>query len=139
MSEPGVAVGIDYGTKRIGLAASDPARRTAFPVGVIEVSDTVIASIAEAAAERSATLLVVGLPVGLSGSEGESARAARRLGDHLAAETGLPVEYADERFTTRSAEQLLVSSNVKRRKRRTVVDAMAAAVMLQNYLDTRNQ
>lgn len=139
MTEPGPVIGIDYGTRRIGVAASDPRRMTAFPVAVVEVGEDMWDQLGEIIAARGATLVVVGLPVGLSGVEGRSAQAARHLGTELADRTGLPVEYADERFTTRSAEQLLVTSNVKRRKRRSVVDSMAASVMLQNYLDTRIQ
>lgn len=139
MTEPGTVIGIDYGTRRIGVAASDPARTTSFPVAVVDVDDDMWDRLVELIETRQATLLVVGLPVGLSGTEGTSAGAARALGRELAERTGLPLEFADERFTTRSAEQLLVASNVKRRKRRAVVDSMAASVMLQNYLDTRNR
>jgi putative Holliday junction resolvase len=139
VTEPGTVIGIDYGTRRIGVAASDPARVTAFPVAVVDVDDDMWERLVEVVRDREATLVVVGLPVGLSGAEGASALAARTLGEELGRRTGLPIEYADERFTTRSAEQLLVASNVKRRKRRTVVDSMAASVMLQSYLDTRTR
>lgn len=138
MTEPGVVIGLDYGTRRIGVAASDPGRVTAFPVAVVEVSDDMWVTLEEIIRERRASLIVVGLPVGLSGGEGESARAARAMAEELRDRTGLSVEFADERFTTRSAEQLLVASNVKRRKRRSVIDSVAATVMLQNYLDTRS-
>ena len=138
MTEPGTVIGIDYGTRRIGVAASDPGRVTAFPVAVIDVDASMWDRLQEIIDERRGTLIVVGLPVGLSGVEGSSAQAARAMATELAERTGLPVEFADERFTTRSAEQLLVASNVKRRKRRSVVDSMAASVMLQSYLDTRS-
>ncbi len=137
MSEPGAVIGLDYGTRRVGVASCDPRRVTAFPVAVVEVADDMWEQLQVLVTERRATLIVVGLPISLSGHEGESARAARAFAQELGSRTGLPVEFADERFTTSSAEQLLVASNVRRRKRRSVVDAMAATLMLQNYLDTR--
>ena len=138
MSEPGVVIGLDYGTHRVGVAASDPGRVTAFPVDVVLVDDDLWTRLREIIEQRQATLIVVGLPVSLSGAEGESAQAARRFAAEVGHRASIPVEFADERFTTRSAEQLLVASNVKRRKRRSVIDSMAATVMLQNYLDTRS-
>lgn len=139
MTEPGCVIGLDYGTHRIGVAASDPGRTTAFPVTVIAVDDELWDHLKRLISERRATLVVVGLPVGLSGDEGRAAHAARSMAAELATHVDVPIEFADERFTTRSAEQMLVASNVKRRKRRSVIDAMAATVMLQNYLDTRTR
>lgn len=136
MTEPGTVIGLDYGTKRIGVAASDPGRTTAFPVAVVEVDDGIWDRLSEIIEDKGARLVVVGLPVGLSGDEGGSAQAARALGRELETRLGVTVEFADERFTTRSAEQLLVSSNVRRRKRRVIIDSVAATLMLQNYLDT---
>lgn len=137
MIEPGVVIGLDYGTHRVGVAASDPGRTTAFPVTVVEVDDSIWDRLEELIREKEATLVVMGLPVGLSGQEGASAKAAQSMAQELGTRIEIPVEFADERFTTRTAEQLLVASNVRRRRRRSVVDSMAAAVMLQNYLDTR--
>lgn len=137
MTEPGTVLGLDYGTVRVGVAGSDPERRTAFPIAVVAVDDEVWDRLQTIVDERGAQLLVIGLPVGLSGHEGPAARAARDFGAELSRRTGVEVCFADERFTTRSAEEMLIGSNVKRRKRRTVIDAVAAAVMLQNFLDTR--
>lgn len=137
MTEPGVVLGLDHGTTRIGVAGSDPGRLTAFPIEVIPVDDALWDRVCAIAEQRQATLVVVGLPVSLSGDEGHSAVAARRFAHEVGAATGLPVVMADERFTTSSAENLLIGSNVKRRKRRQVIDAVAAAVMLQSYLDAQ--
>ncbi len=84
------------------------------------------------------TRIVVGLPTGLSGAEGPSAKAARTVGDMVAEATGLPVEYQDERFTSVTAEAALLEGGVRRAKRRDVRDKVAAAVILQTYLDRKD-
>ena len=85
--------------------------------------------------EYGVELVVVGLPVHLSGEEGTAAEAARAFADSVAAATGLPVELQDERFTTVTAEEALLEGGVRRRERREIRDKVAAAVMLQGYLD----
>lgn len=87
--------------------------------------------------EYEVELIVVGLPVQLSGEEGASALAARTFADTVAAATGLPVALQDERFTTVTAEEALLEGGVRRSERREVRDKVAAAVMLQGYLDSR--
>jgi putative Holliday junction resolvase len=87
--------------------------------------------------EHDVERIVVGLPTGLSGVEGPSANAARIFGDAVAEATGLPVEYQDERFTTVTAEAALLEGGVRRAKRRDVRDKVAAAVILQTYLDRK--
>ncbi len=82
--------------------------------------------------------IIVGLPTGLSGVEGPSAKAARAFGSLVAEATGLPVEYQDERFTTVTAESALLEGGVRREKRRDVRDKVAAAVILQAYLDRKD-
>jgi putative Holliday junction resolvase len=81
---------------------------------------------------------VVGLPTGLSGDEGPSAEAARTFGELVAKATGLPVEYQDERFTTVTAEAALLEGGLSRDRRREVRDKVAAAVILQTYLDRKD-
>ena len=88
--------------------------------------------------EHGVARVVVGLPTGLSGTEGPSAKAARTFGDLVAKATGLPVEYQDERFTTVTAEAALLEGGVRRDKRREVRDKVAAAVILQTYLDRKD-
>jgi putative Holliday junction resolvase len=82
-------------------------------------------------------VIVVGLPVGLSGREGPSAEAARRFADQVATATGVEVELVDERFTTHTAERALLEGGVRRRDRRARVDKVAAAVILRHYLERR--
>ncbi|MDF1597653.1 MAG: Holliday junction resolvase RuvX [Acidimicrobiia bacterium] len=129
-------MGVDYGTRRVGVALSDPLHITARGHSVLDAAAVdVVAAIAEIAREREVERVVVGLPVSLSGYEGPSAEAARDLAGRIAAATGLPVELSDERFTTRTAESSLIEANVRRRRRRQLIDQVAAAVMLQHYLD----
>ena len=129
-------IAVDYGSKRVGIAISDHLRLTARPLEVVPRTHAV-SRVAELAKELDVDTLVVGLPVGLSGGEGPSAAAARNMGAELAAATGLGVEYLDERFTTRLAEEALLESGMSRRRRRVTVDRVAAAILLQDYLDRR--
>jgi putative Holliday junction resolvase len=94
--------------------------------------------VVELCAEHGVDMLVVGRPTGLSGQEGDSALAARALGEELAELTGVPVTYVDERFTSKLAESALLESGMRRRSRRDKVDKVAAAIILQTYLDRRS-
>ena len=127
-------LGIDYGSKRVGLALSDPLGITARPLDVVARA-SLDDRVAELVASEDVGTIVVGLPTGLSGEEGDSAVAARELGEELRELTGLPVVYVDERLTSRIAESSLLESGMKRRERRENVDKVAAAVILQSYLD----
>ena len=89
------------------------------------------------AKERRAQLLAVGLPRNMDGSEGESAQNAREIGALLEQASGLPVEFVDERGTTVTAHGYLNETNTRGKRRKAVVDAVAATVILQNYLDYR--
>ncbi len=129
-------MGIDYGTRRIGVALSDPLLITARGHMVIDVREAdAVETIATIARDQEVERIIVGLPVSLSGYEGASAAGARELAAEIATATGLPVELSDERFTTRTAESALLEGNVRRRRRKQVIDQVAAAVMLQHYLD----
>ena len=127
-------LGVDFGTKRVGLALSDPLGLTAQPLDVVPRSE-VVDRVRELVATESVGVLVMGLPTGLSGDEGASAQQARELGAELAEATGVAVEYVDERFTSRMAEAVLLESGMKRRDRKENVDKVAAAIFLQDYLD----
>jgi putative Holliday junction resolvase len=128
-------LGIDYGTKRVGLAISDGLGMTARPLEVVE-RGAAVERIGELIAEFQVDSVVVGMPTGLGGEEGSSAAGARDFGDELGNATGLPVVYLDERFTSRMAESSLLESGMKRRERRATVDKVAAAIILQDYLDS---
>jgi putative holliday junction resolvase len=120
------------GTVRVGLAVSDSEATIASPHGVIE-SRGAAESIAKTARELGVEIVVVGLPLNMDGSEGPSAQAARALAEQIAA-YGVAVEFLDERLTSMTAERVLIESGLRRRKRREVVDAVAATVLLEAYL-----
>lgn len=128
------SLGIDYGTKRVGLALSDPLGLTARPLAVVPRSK-IVEEVVSLVKEQEVGTIVVGLPTGLGGDEGISASEARKLADELATATGVDVVLRDERYTSRMAESALLESGMKRRKRRESVDKVAAAIILQDYLD----
>jgi putative Holliday junction resolvase len=127
-------LGVDYGTKRVGLAISDGLGLTARPLEVVS-RFSAVSRVHELAVEFEVSAIVIGLPTSLRGEEGASAIAARVLGDELTAATGVRVEYVDERFTSKLAEDALLKSGMKRRERRDKVDKVAAAIILQDFLD----
>jgi len=132
-------LGLDPGERRVGVALSDLTGTIASPHSVIDRRSVELADAVRALCkEHSVEQIVVGLPTGLSGLEGPSAKAARVVGSEVAAATGLPVEYQDERFTTVTAEAALLEGGVRRAKRRDVRDKVAAAVILQTYLDRKD-
>ncbi|MGQ0832990.1 MAG: Holliday junction resolvase RuvX [Microthrixaceae bacterium] len=134
------ALGIDLGARRIGVALSDSAGTVATPYEVVVRSgakERDHARILELAEEAGAECLVVGLPLSLDGSVGAAAKSAMAEADDLAARTGLRVELFDERLTTVTAERDLRHLDLKAPARRQVVDKVAAAVMLQAWLDQR--
>ena len=133
-------LGIDLGTVRIGVAVADSDGRLATPYDVVARSGDRARDhrrIADLAAEVEADQLVVGLPLSMDGSIGKAAKAALREADQLARATGLPVETWDERLTTVTAHRDLMAMDLDARARRKVVDQVAAAVMLQGWLDHR--
>lgn len=133
-------LGVDLGTVRIGLALSDPSETLASPLAVLRRSGDAAAdrrAVVTAAREHGATRIVVGMPRSLDGSEGPAARAARAEIAEIAEVAGddLPVGEYDERLTTVIADRALAASGRTGKRRRQVVDQVAAAVMLQGYLD----
>lgn len=135
-AELGRVLALDYGTRRVGVAISDALRLTAQPLAVIDRSkEELIAAVRRIVADNDVEVIVVGLPTGLSGAEGQAARAARQMAADVAEATGLPVELVDERFTTHIAERAMLEGGVRRRRRRETVDKVAAALILQSYLE----
>jgi putative Holliday junction resolvase len=130
--------GLDVGDKRIGVAVSDGLGLTAQPIAVVQRSSLKedVAKILEHLAAYRVTRVVAGLPLEMSGREGTQARRVRSFCDALA-NAGVEILYQDERMTTLQSERLLIESGVRRNKRREVVDKMAAALILQAYLDAR--
>jgi putative holliday junction resolvase len=133
-------LGLDLGTKRIGVAVSDRSGTIASPLVVLERGRSRAADharIAELVSAEEAERVVVGLPISLSGADGPAARAARKEAAALATVVGVPVETHDERLTTVTAERRLAERGVRGQRRRAVVDKAAAAVILQSWLDAR--
>jgi len=139
---PSRAVGIDLGEARIGLAASDPGGSIALP---LETLDRVgprqdVERVARRVRELEASVVVVGLPKLMSGEEGSQALLVREFAERLARLLrDVPVELWDERLTTAEAERTMISGGVDRRRRRKFVDPIAAALILQGYLDARRR
>lgn len=130
-------LGVDYGTRRIGLAISDADRRIASPLAVYhrrtqEVDSRHFQSLVQ---EERIDRIIVGLPVRTTGREGEKAAEARAFGGWLQQATRLPVIYWDERFTTADAEQHMIDAGLTARQRQARRDMVAAQIMLQAYLD----
>lgn len=132
----GRVMGLDYGTTRIGIALSDGLRLGANAYRVIEAGDPDLdRQLAGIVDEYGVTVVVVGLPTSLDGSERRSANGARAMAERLRESLQLPVVLYDERFTTKMAEQTLLAADTSRRKRKLTIDKLAAALMLQGFLD----
>jgi putative Holliday junction resolvase len=134
------ALGLDLGSKRIGVALSTSDGALATPYEIIARSGDRAAdhrALARLATDEGVQVVVIGLPLSLDGTDGPAATAARAEAEELAAATGLPVELWDERLTTVTADRQLAELDLDARARRRVVDKVAAAVMLQAWLDHR--
>ncbi|MCS7022148.1 MAG: Holliday junction resolvase RuvX [Gemmataceae bacterium] len=133
----GVLLGIDYGAVRIGVAMCDPERRIASPLQTYvrrqPLSDA--GHFAHLASEVRAVGIVVGLPLHADGRESRSSQEARHFAAWLAAVTGLPVVFWDERFTTGAAENVLIQARLTHQQRRLRRDRVAAQMILQSFLD----
>src|SRR5215472_10537125 len=133
----GVLIGLDLGTKTIGVATSDPDRRLATAVATIarKKFSTDAVQLLEIAAERQAVGFVLGLPINMDGSEGPRAQSTRAFARNLAALTGLAIALWDERLSTAAVERELIGMDVSRAKRAEVIDQHAAIFILQGALD----
>ena len=133
-------LGLDFGSKTVGVAVSDGLLLTAQGVETIERKDEsklrkTCARIEELIAEYEVTEIVLGLPKNMNNTEGERVEKTIAFGEMLERRTGLPVHYWDERLTTVAAEQILMESGVRRENRKAVIDKVAAGLILQGYLD----
>jgi len=133
----GALIGLDLGTKTIGIATSDPDRRLATGVETIQRTGFAAdaARLLALAAERHAVGLVLGLPINMDGSEGPRAQSTRAFARNLAKLTDLPIALWDERLSTAAVERDLIAADASRRKRASVIDQHAAAYILQGALD----
>jgi putative Holliday junction resolvase len=130
---------VDPGSKRVGLALSDPTGTIAqaLPTVPAEPAATLASRLAEVAQAQEARRIVVGLPLRLDGTHGPEAAAARRLAHGLRQASHLPVEMVDERLTTAEAERSLIARGMRRAKRRASIDGVAATLLLQGHLDSK--
>lgn len=130
-------LGIDYGLSRIGLAVSDPGLVMAMPHSVLhrKSDEDAVRQIAALIQDLDVSRVVVGLPKNMNGTQGAHAERSVDFAERLRAETGLVVDLYDERLTTVSAERLLISADVRRKGRKQVIDAVAASILLQGFLD----
>ena len=135
-------IGIDLGSKRIGIALSDSDLTVATPLDVIERSGNVESdhiAILKITDEWEVKRIIVGLPISLDGTLGASAQSVIDEISRLGNLTDIPIETHDERFTTVTAEQILLQQNVKRDKKKRVIDKVAAAIILQAWIDSFNK
>jgi putative Holliday junction resolvase len=133
----GRVLGVDFGDARTGLALSDAARFLASSIGQISPGglDKTAEAVAAVAKEKNAVAIVVGLPVNMDGSEGPRAARTRKFAARLAEFTGLPVAMFDERMTTMTAARFLNDTNTRGARRKGVLDALSAEIILQNFID----
>ena len=131
-------LGIDHGTKRIGLAVSDPGATIASPLATLDaaakLSDQVVA-VLSCAREYEIDAFVIGLPLNMDDTEGNQAKTVRRFGAEMERISGKPVHYWDERLSSHAAEELLRPAELTRKKHKARLDRVAALVILQSFLD----
>ena len=134
-----IILSVDYGDKRTGIAACDKLEMLASPVCVIaEWNKNALAQkIVDIAKEKKAEQIVIGLPKNMDGTKGFRADACEELGASVKGLTDIEVVFWDERLTTVSAHRILSDNNVRGKKRKNVVDAVAADIILQDYIDSR--
>ena len=136
---PGPWLGLDVGEKRIGVAISDPTGLLASGRTVVKSigRDKDVLAVAKIVGDEAVTLIVVGMPLSLNGTEGPQAEKVRRFGKELSRATTIEIVFWDERFTTIQAQRYLRDGGMRAKKQRANIDAAAAEILLQNYLDYR--
>lgn len=134
---------MDVGSKTVGIAISDALGWTAQGIETIKIDESAgqfgMSRIQELVTEYAVTSFVVGYPKNMNNSIGPRGEASEKFADMLKEAFGLPVSLWDERLTTMAAERMLIDADVSRKKRKTVIDKMAAVMILQGYLDSKNR
>lgn len=130
---------IDYGGKRTGLALCDRSEMIASPIAVIENPALVIQKILAVIRDEHVETVVVGLPMNMDDTEGQAAKAVRVFAKELAARTAIPIIFHDERLSSFEAEGKLVAADLTRKKKKKRLDAVAAAAILQSFLDKKHE
>lgn len=135
-----VILSVDLGKARTGLAICDKSEMLATPLAQINEKNTehLLDKVANVALARQAEMIIVGLPKNMDGTEGDSAKSARDFAAKLKEKTKLLVRMQDERGTTITAHKYLNATNTRGKKRKNVVDSVAATIILQNFLDSKN-
>lgn len=133
-------LGLDVGSKTVGVAVSDPFGWTAQGIEIISINEAKeefgLTRLSEIISQYEVSKVVIGLPKNMDGTIGERAEASMRYGELVTEHFALPVEYEDERLTTAQANRMMIEEgDVSRRKRKKVIDKVAAMMILQNYLD----
>lgn len=136
-------MGLDVGSKTVGIAISDALGWTAQGIETIKIDESAgqfgMSRIQELVTEYVVTSFVVGYPKNMNNSIGPRGEASEKFAEMLKEAFGLPVMLWDERLTTMAAERMLIEADVSRKKRKTVIDKMAAVMILQGYLDSKNR
>jgi putative Holliday junction resolvase len=135
----GIRIGVDVGRARVGVARSDPDALLAVPVETVPRTDAAVARIRDIAAEYEALEILVGLPTSLSGADTPSTTDARAFAAELATAVAVPVRLVDERLSTVTAHDALRASGRSQRRSRSIVDQVAAVVLLQQALDVERR
>ena len=140
MTQAGRVLALDLGKRRIGLALSDELGITAQGLETLERTNLRedLARLGKLASDREVGLFLLGNPLHMSGQEGRGASLAREFGRRLEGATGIPVQFWDERLTTVQAQRVLRESGVSIEKRAKAVDRLAAVILLESFLDSRN-
>lgn len=133
-------LGIDYGRRRVGLAVSDVGGIIARPLETVKVTgpDQAAEAVGRVAAEHDVVGIVIGLPLNLSGDPSPLSEEAQRFGRLLEARSRVPIHYEDERLSSRQAEYILHAHGKKIKGNKEIIDRMAAAIILQSFLDRLN-
>ena len=128
---------IDYGTKTTGLAVCDPTETIVSPLTALPTSEILLEKIARIVKKEAVEAIVMGLPLNMDGSAGTQAQIVQRLADKLKKMVTVPVYFQDERLSSFAAEEKLVLRDLTRKKRKARIDALAAAEILQSFLDSK--
>lgn len=136
MPKSGALMGLDYGTRRVGVAVCDGTQSIASPLRVLQRDESTLIHLKLIAEEHSIAGLVVGLPVHMSGDEGQKAAEAREFGDSVATLLDLPIVYHDERFSSKQADAAMAAAGLSKQKRKARIDMLAAQFILKAFLDS---
>ncbi len=132
-------MGVDFGDARVGLSLCDPTETLAGGIGFVKVSGigSAVKAVSQKVSEHRAELIVCGLPINMNGTQGEKVQRVKIFAERLSEETGVKVEFIDERLTTVMAHSFMNQTGTHGKKRKESVDTLSAQIILQTYLDRR--